>query len=1000
MRYGAWVFCALVLSSAGATPPWFVRTWQSDEGLPDNSVKGIAQSPDGFIWVATDTGLVRFDGLQFREIPLPTPGLDARTIQALCVDRRGRVWVAREPGIVVCLEQGRTKVMLASKNPPALRRAYQMVEDGEGAVWVTYLDDTLVRFKDGKVRFYTTEDGLPAGGTVGLTVDRGGQLWFLRSGRLGVFREGRFMTLREGAFELITAANDGGVWLYLNKSLARYTEAGGLTDHVKLNTDNVHFGMSRFFGDRSGRLWIGTRLAGLFCYEGIRFDKIDTVNQPIVCMCEDREGNIWVGTRGGGIKQLNLRIAELLTTGENARFGGIQSLCKDMTGQLWAINWNRGTVLRKMGQEWTPLSAREGWTFSYAKCVAADPQGGVWIGTEKYGVSLWRDGVITRNISSANGLEENYVNAIRLTPSGAVWIGGGKNKFYLQCWENDTLQTFKLPPNCGTVTAIEVDASGDCWAATARGHLVRARGTLVTDETHRLLPEPYPIRALLSTPDSSLWIGFGGMGLGRLKEGQFTHCNREQGLHDDYISQILSDGQGRLWLAGNRGIFSLREKNWDERAEGRDTQLQSVVYKQKDGLPGLQASFDSWPNAFRDHEDQLHFAMQSGVLTFYTAAIKPDTQPPAVVIDRVAANGKEVALYGSIEGVRSANKSSVLLDLAKAGAELHLQLGRRQIEISFTVPSFILPESVRLKYRFLGFDQEWIEAGERRSVLYSQLAPGQYTFQVIACNRDGVWNEQGALLTVTVPPFWWETVWFKGAVLLVIIGVIVAVFFLIMRHRHRIKLERFKLLQATELERARIAQDLHDDLGAGLTEIAMLSELTRQDSAENEAVTTYALQIFSSANNMTQALDEIVWAVNPDNDTVEKFIAFVCEFSQALLDAAGLSYRFDMPDRLLEMKLESRIRHQLCMALKESLNNVVKHARATEVKIGIQLNESVLSVTVEDNGVGFDLAAQTNLSGSHNGLEGLRRRLTSIQGTCYISSVFGRGTQVRMEVRL
>jgi signal transduction histidine kinase/ligand-binding sensor domain-containing protein len=996
---GLAVFLLTVLPGF-ATPPWFVRTWQSDEGLPDNTVIGIDQAQDGFLWVATETGVARFDGVQFREFPLLTPGLESGAIQAFCVDRSGRVWVARELGVVVCLEQGRTTVMLAPDNPPLLRRARQMVEDSEGAVWITYLDGTLVRFKDGKTRFYTTEDGLPARGATKLTVDRAGQLWFLGWGQVGVFREGRFLTLGDAAFDLITAANDGGVWLCSNTSVARYTEASGLVEQIKLNTEVSHLGLFSFLEDRSGRLWIGTRLIGLFCLDGARLAKIDTSNQTILCMSEDREGNLWIGTRGGGMKQLSLRVAEQLTTGENARFGGIQSLCKDTTGQLWAINWNRGAVLRNRGQEWLPLSAREGWTTSYAKCVAADPQGGIWIGTQNYGVSLWRDGMVLRTLSTTNGLEENYVTAIRITPSGAVWIGGGKNKSYLQCWENGTLQTFKLPPACGIVTAIEVDASGDCWAATSRGNLVRVRGTLVTDETHTLLSDPYPIRALLATPDNSLWIGFGGIGLGRLKAGRFTHCRREEGLHDDYISQILSDGQGRLWLAGNRGIFSLREKNWDDVVEGKDTQLHPVVYKQKDSLPGLQASCDAWPNACRDKEGRLHFAMQTGVVTLYPDAIKAEPQPPAVVLDRVLVKGKVVALYGVVEKTRTEAESSSLVELGKAGAELRLPLGRRQVEMCFTVPTFTLPESMRFQYQLQGLDKEWMEAGARRSVLYSQLAPGHYRFRVIACNRDGVWNKQGATLGLTVPFFWWETAWFRVVGSLGVFGGVVGLVILWLRRRQQFKIEKLQLQQAIERDRVRIAQDLHDDLGAGLTEVAMLSEVVRRNREKPEEVNTHAQRIFASSIEMTQALDEIVWSVNPANDTLDKLVAFVCEYAQALLGSAGIRCWLEMPDHVPDMEVSSQIRHQVCMALKECLTNVIKHAQAKKVTITIRLEGRTLAITVEDDGVGFDPARVKDATGTHDGLINLKRRLTIMNGTCDIQAAPGQGTRVHLQMRI
>jgi len=981
----------IVAASALASPPWFVRTWQSDEGLLDNTVSGIEQSPDGFIWVATHTGLVRFDGVQFREFPLHTPGIEARTIQAFCSDRRGRLWVAREPGVILCLDQGRITVMYVPDNTVPNRRVASLVEDGEGTVWASFVYGGLLQLKDGKARFCTTEDGLPASGVTAMTVDRGGQLWFLHAGRVGVFRGGRFLTLGEAPFSFIRAARDEGVWLAKGTTLARYTQAGGLSEKRELNAEIVQGELTAFFEDRSGRLWFGTRLAGLFCDENEHVVKADASHQTILCIDEDQEGNIWVGTRGGGVKQLNPRVAELLTTSGSAPFEGIQSLCKDTEEQLWAINWSKGKVQRNIDGAWVPFSAREGWTIPFAKCVAAEPRGGVWIGTQQHGLFLWQDGAATRHFSATNGLVGNYVNALRTTPAGAVWIGGETNErqeAFLQCWKEGAFQTFKLPSNGGGVMAIEVDASGDCWVATHRGRLLRVRGTVVTDETQKLLPEPYPIRALLAMPDSSLWIGFAGRGLGRLKDGQFTHCRKGQGIPDDFISQILSDGYGRLWFAGNRGVFSLREKDWDVFAEGRDTLIHSVVYRQKDGQPGLQASCDAWPGAFRDNEGRLYFAMQSGVATFYPEAIKDDPLPPTVVIDRVLANGKVVALYGAVKDVLPEANDVSPLELGQVGAELSVPLGKRQVEFYFTAPAFTMPESVRFKYQLKGLDQEWIDAGPRRSVLYSQLGPGHYTFQVIACNRDGVWNTQGVSLALTVAPFWWETAWFRVGGPLCAFGIVGGLVVAWLRRRQKLRIERLELQQVMERERVRIAQDLHDDLGAGLTEIGLLGDL--MESQKTYQPDTVSL-ITKRARELAGALDEIVWAVNPRHDNSQALTAYFCRFAQDFLRPAGLACRFDVAELLPEGGLTIETRHQVFLAFKEALNNIVRHARATEVSLRFVSEKGQLVISVTDNGCGFSGAEST---GSPDGVQGMCDRLARLGGECAVHSVPGKGVSV------
>jgi len=985
-----------IATTTVASPQWSVRSWQSDEGLPDNTVVGIDQTPDGFLWVATLTGLVRFDGMQFREFPVQTPEMSAESIRAFCADHLGRLWVAKEKGTIVCVTQGRVTVMLTPDTSRPDWRVLMMVEDGEGAVWVSFVDGSLVRIQDGKSQRYTTDDGLPVGGTLKMTVDQGGQLWVLGpTGVLG-FRSGRFILLGEPPFRFLCAARAGGVWLSSTNTLAKLTEAGGFSEHIDLKIDFLSVGVTALMEDRSGRLWVGTRLAGLFCHDGKQTVKVDTVHQPILCMKEDREGNLWVGTRGGGLKQVKPRVAELMTLGANLSLGGIQSLCKDTEGQLWAVTWHQGNVLRKSDRAWIPLSVREGWKGAEARCVAADPGGGIWIGTSNKGLYQWQNGAVTHHFCSTNGLEGDFVTALRVTTSGEVWIGGVRNKgsVFLQCREGGTFQSFTLPADCGRITSLEVDAAGDCWAATVTGTLLRRRGSLVTDETLKLLPKPCRIRALLATSDNSLWIGFSGMGLGRLKEGQFTHGRMEQGIPDDYISQILADGQGRLWLAGNRGIFSFWMKNWEAFAARQVTKIQSVAYKQKNGMPGLQASYDAWPCALRDADGRLHFAMQSGMATLYPEEVREDRLPPLVVIDKVLSNGKEVALYGAGDTL-SDPSSPAPLELGQKGGHLHLPPDRRQVEFFFTAPSFMSPESLWFKYRLQGLDGEWTDAGTRRSVLYSQLSPGHYTFHVIACNRDGVWNEQGASLALTVAPFWWETAWFRIAGPLFAFGVVGGLVVAWLRRRHKNQLERVEMQQAMERERSRIAADLHDGMGSDLTLIGLLCERARQKLHEPSLAEEYLGKALNSAQALSGELDAVVWSVNPANDTVEQFVLYLTRFVQNFLKSANIRLRLVVPDELPTIKISSASRNHLFLAAKEALHNVVKHAGAKQVTVRIRLDPQALIVELEDDGCGLP-AVRTSTAGA-DGLANMARRMEQAGGRCeYLSGLDGRGTRVQL----
>jgi len=978
---------ALLMMSAlaGAEEKFFVRSWQSDEGLPDNTVVGIEQTPDGFLWVATQTGLVRFDGLQFRSFSTQVPELPGNMLHVVCTDREGRLWMVKEEGAVLCMEHGKVTVMLKPDPSHPSRRARMVVADHEGAIWVSFFGEGLVRIKDGKSRFYTAADGLPEGGTVLLVVDQGGQLWFLRSGKIGVFRGGRFVTLGEVPFEYMWAARAGGVWLSTDTALARYTEAGGLSEQAEWRAGDALPGVVVLLEDRLGRLWVGTRTGGLFCYAHQQLAPVNTQHKTIFCLREDSSSNIWAGTRGGGLKRISPKVVELLTTEGNTQFEGIQSLCKDTNGRLWGVPWPKGTVILDVDNGWSPQSVEDAGVIARPNSVSADPKGGIWVGTSNNGLYLWRDGKVVRHIGSTNGLAGKMITALKVTSSGVLWVGGRSSEkatYFLQSWEADTYQTFLLPASCGIVKALEVDSEGTCWAATSLGSLFRVSGTMLIDETRALLPEPHPIRTLLATPDKSLWIGFGGMGLGRLKDGQFSSCRSEHGLPDDYVTHILSDRQGRLWVAGNRGIFSFRSENWENVIAGRDTRLHSVVYTQKEGLPGLQASSDAHPGAFRDNEGRLLFAMHAGIAIVYPDAIPEEAGVPTVSIERVTANGK------GVEPVEQGH----------AGATRDLPLGRRQVEFSFTAPQLTMPESIRFKYRLQGLDQEWMESGAHRSARYSQLAPGHYLFQVIACNRDGVWNRQGASFTMTVPPFWWETSWFRVGAPLAVAGMLMGLLVIALRQRHRRQLERLELQHATEEERARIARDMHDELGSYLTRIVMISESESESPAGSSETGAALKEINQAGREMTAKMSEIVWALNPAHDSLDSFAGYVAKRAHELLAAAKIHCRLDLPVDLPGSPLSSPVRHEVLLAFKEALHNILKHAQAKSVLITLRLEGASFVLSVKDDGKGFVVQPEAPAQG--NGLTNMRHRLAEVGGCCEVVSQPGQGTCVRFIVPL
>ncbi len=986
--------------------PWFARAWQTDEGLPDNAVVGIAQTKDGFLWVATQGGLARFDGNQFRDFaPITEVGVPSGLLHGLTVDRRDRLWVTKDGGVLAWVDQGRT-TSLTLRGGSANARAVTPVEDGEGNMWAAYpaVSNRLVRVRDGQVSYFGSDQGLPVGSTLQLACDKAGQLWFATADVLGVFRSGKFVALGTvPGVQCIAAASSGGLWVGAGSRVMRFAEGVGAVPVGVLPASRANVNATVVLEDRANRLWVGTSGQGLFQRDGESFTSVAVSHREILSLAEDREGSVWVGTRGGGLNRLRPSVVESHEILSGLPFEAVRSVCQDQEGRLWAVA-RSGVVARQEGGVWTVLGASNGWTISDAMAVVADPKGGVWIGTHSDGLFLWRDGVVA-SFTTREGLAGNFARSLLAGTNGDLWIGTASS-VGLHRLRAGKLRRFDLPAGSGLVRAMALDVTGTLWAGTAGGLLVRVKEDVLVDETAGSVPRLQTIRCLHATEDGSLWIGYGGSGVGRLKAGQFTQFRAEQGISDDYISQILDDAIGRLWFAGNKGIFCLREKDFDDQAAGRREQLRPMIFGREEGLPALQASREAWPGTVRSRDGRLWIAMQTGLAAVHPEVIRR-SPPPPVVIEKISVDGHEVAAY-DVASRKLGSTAVMPLDLRRAeDTVLKIAPGGEQVAIEFTGLSFASPRNVAFRFKLEGLEPDWVEAGGRRAAYYSHLPPGKFRFHVIASDQDGNWSDPGAVLNIEVMPHFWQTWWFQivaaSGLLALVVGMVRYVGF----RKLRVQVERAEHEGAIERERARIAKDIHDDLGASLTEITLLSELAQSGEGSAEEKQQDLQRIAARTRHLTRALDATVWAVNPRKDTLESLVTYTCIHVEEYLKSAGIRCRLEVPEHLPGQPVTAAVRHDAFLIVKEALHNVVKHAGATEVSLRIKAQDGGLTIEIEDNGIGFDPDAvdasrqQSNGARARQGcgLSNMRRRAEEMGGRFALRSAAGQGTRVELEIR-
>jgi len=528
------------------------------------------------------------------------------------------------------------------------------------------------------------------------------------------------------------------------------------------------------------------------------------------------------------------------------------------------------------------------------------------------------------------------------------------------------------------VRALADDAEGNLWIGTVGGGLNRLRdGQFTTFRKADGLPSD-DISSLWVDVEGVLWIGTAGSGLARFHKGKWTHYTTREGLASNGVGYLIDDGQGSLWIGSNAGLMRAPKQALNDFAQDPTNSIACRTYSKPDGLPTRECTSGSQPGPWRARDGQLWFPTTKGLVSVNPTQLTPNPHEPPVVIELVLIDDQPQ----NSTGIRARPISAVTM------------LPRQErLEIRYTSLNLAAPDRARFRFRLEGNETAWTEAGGIRVAHYGKLSPGRYRFQVTACNEDGVWNPAGSTLAITVePPFWW-TWWFLSAMTVFFLGTIIAVVHYFSTQKLQRQLERLRQQEALEKERARIARDIHDQLGASLTQVALLGELVESDKNSPDQVEAHARQISQTARDTTRGLDEIVWTVNPSNDSLDGLITYVCKYAQEYLAVASVRYRLAVPPQLPSRAISPEVRHNVFLAAKEALTNVVRHAQASAVWVRLKLEPAAFILEIEDNGRGLGGLAE---KAGRNGLRNMRKRMEDVSGSFTIGPAAEGGTLVRL----
>lgn len=967
-----------------------IDVWNTDSGLPHNTVSSILQSPDGFLWCGTYDGVVRFDGVNFRRIGPEDPNqIGANRVMALHLDKAGRFWIGSDGGGLWRYEGGRLRSLMDPANAP-FNSVRSLAEDSKGRLWIGS-QGGLGCLENDSIRWFTEAAGYTntAKSIWNLAFDRQERLWVSDWTAIRTFSKGHFeMALPQ------TEIRPPARSLYVDGEAVFAGMMGGAV-RIGKNGESTKFHENRFYRNvevvsfcrsRSGEFWVGTR-RGLYCERGGKWtlfsEKDGLGSGEVRALVEDSEGNLWVGTGTAGLARIKRRLVSSFGARDGIQ-GQVQTFHEGKDGVLW-LGMVDGRVLKanpSRGENWTEQSGLPAGAAVTALLPARD--GSLWVGTFGNGLVNLKGGQTVQYAPSVGSLSRiDKVTALLEDKAGEIWVGsyfslykaGASNRVNSVMLDRKELRS--------PVTVLIEARTGGVWAACDGLGVARiepARTTWLTRSEG--LPTHF-VRALFEDEDGSLWIGTTA-GLSRWEAGHLTTFTKAHGLADDSISQITDDGHGHLWLGSNRGIMKVPKPEFRAVAAGKKNILEYSIFGKAEGMRGEKCAGGDSSSGCHGKDGKLWFTTDQGLVMMDTARVEPNhgRSPPRVYLEEIVADGRTVAQSRSLS--------------VGSTREVVLAAGTGRVEFNFTALSFAAPERIRFRYRLEGYGLDWVEGGEARSAVFTKLPPGRYLFSVIASNGDGLWSKSAAPFSFRIAAPFWQQWWVMLLAGTAVAGAVAGSVRIVLLRQFQRKMQRLEAAHAIDRERMRIAQDMHDEIGGKLSRISFLSEMAQRESATRGETTRPIEEVSEAARDVIKAMDEIVWAVNPRNDTVESLAHYICRYAEEFFELTSIELEFDLPPEFPPNILSSDVRHNLFCAVKEALNNVLKHAEARMVSVAFRFQGDSCEISVRDDGKGFEMIE----GGSRNGLGNMRQRLERLGGQCVLRTNPGEGTHLRFLIKL
>ena len=941
------------------------RVWQTQDGLPENTVQAFAQTPDHYLWIGTSGGLVRFDGARFVVFDRGnTPEMRENSIFCLTVSRDGSLWAGTDGGGLLRYRKGLFRAYSPSDGLTNgfVRAVY---EDREGTLW-TGTDDGL--FKLSGERFIRTDGNgkIPALAVHDIREDHAGRLW-VGGSRLVMIQEGECREfLLEGypsatRVKSILETNDGTVWVGTVSGLQR--PRGSLESGRFEKVSEVSSTVRVLREDRGGTLWIGSIGGGLIRFRDGHFARVPTQDNPpgstVLALFEDLEQNIWVGMQTGLLRLSRTAMSTFpLPDVPNADFGTVYP---DRDGSLWVASTHLYRIKPRRDDSELIPAPEPG---IRVRNVLRDRSGALWFGTDGHGAFRAR-GSDRVHYTTHNGLTNDFVRAFLESRDGSIWIATDEG---INRWHDGALTNYRMSDGLCyfSIRALLEDSHGGIWIGTDRGVSHWQDGGFVQDAVvNRLSTEK--VWAIHEDGDGGLWFGTRGGGLFRWRGGGLTAFGSEQGLASNSIYQILEDSHGTFWMSGPNGISSVSRRDLDKLADHPESRPAVTLYGLSDGVEATQMHGGTQPAGALTSSGELWFPSNRGPVRVLPDQTRPGDLPQ-VVIEQVLVDGREMPGSG----------------------RLVVPPGEGKLQIDYSAIRLRSQERIRFRYKLEGFDREWVEALSGRVAYYTNLPAGDYRFRVQAFEM----NMPERVAEASLAFLWRAHVYRTGWFLALCVASVLAAVFAAYRFRLRQVHARF---EAVLEERNRIAREMHDTVIQGCASASALLEAVvalenGQLGGRGELLDSARSQIRATVDEARQA----IWNLRKKETASPQIGQLLNNMAQQVSHVSHVPVHFEALGNPIQ--LDRAVEYIVLMVAREAVYNAVHHAQPREVCIRVSFEPDNVRMQVLDDGCGFDPAEVLAAQSVHFGLVGMRERVEHVGGRFEVKSAPGRGTQLSVEL--